>query len=36
MIRFEDAFPEQVGCFLEFGGHKKPIDVMISWAFAMD
>ncbi len=31
-----NTFLERVGCFLEFGGDKKPIDVMVIGTFAVD
>jgi hypothetical protein len=34
--RSKDVFSEQASRFLKFEGNKKPIDVMILWAFAMD
>jgi hypothetical protein len=34
-LGFEDVFPERAGHFLEFGGNKKPIDVMVPWAFVV-
>ncbi len=31
-----NTFPEKVGCFLEFGGDKEPIDVMVIGTFVVD